>query len=108
MPRPTKKKTPSAVGDFMRAKGIDTDIYEQEDIIEAYEDGTLEIIQEILEDGYDVNLLGGIAQKIGPVIGDLMEFFDTVTSNWTPEEQIQINHAIRQIEHMRSRPDIEI
>ncbi len=107
MPRPTKKKTPSAVGDFMRAKGIDTDIYEQEDIIEAYEDGTLEIIQEFLDDGYDIDLLGGLAQKIGPVIEDLMEFFDTVTTNWTPEEQVKIDHAIRQREYMRSRPDIE-
>jgi hypothetical protein len=108
MPRPTKKKTPSAVGDFMRAKGIDTDTYEQKDIIEAYEDGTLEIIQEFLDDGYDIDLLGGLAQKIGPVIEDLMEFFDTVTTNWTPEEQVKIDYAIRQIQHATSRPDIEI
>ena len=75
MPPPTKKKTPSAVGDFMRAKGVDTDIYEQEDIIEAYEDGTLEVIQEMLEEGFDIDLLGGLAQKIGPVLNDLMDFF---------------------------------
>lgn len=108
MPPPSKKKTPSAVGDFMRAKGIDTDIYEQQDIIEAYEYGTLEIIQKMLEDGIDINMLGGVAQKVGPVIGDLIEFFETVTTNWTPEEQVKIDYAIRQREHIRARPDIEI
>lgn len=108
MPRPTKKKTPSAVGDFMRAKGIDTDTYEQQDIIEAYEHGWLETLLELHEDGFDITMMGDLAQKISPVIGDLIEFFETVTKNWTPEEQVRIDYAIRQIQHARSRPDIEI